>query len=228
MTTSSKPDASPTPAAQASAGDTNDASRFERLLADARAPFPASKKIHVEGALPGVRVPMREITLSNGGVVTVEDTSGPYTDPDAAIDIRRGLPAMRQAWVESRADTETVSQPRHATAVDDGLTDPARLAALRADAAGLQRTPRRARGSVAVTQMAYARRGIVTPEMEFVALRENGRLDWTREWLADAEREGRLQGDALGAAIPREITPEFVRDEVARGRAVIPANINHP
>lgn len=208
--TTSKPDASSSlPAAPES-----DAARFERLLAEARAPFPASQKIHVEGALPGVRVPMREITLSNGDRVTVEDTSGPYTDPDAAIDIRRGLPAMRSAWVESRADTETVAQPRHATAVDDGLTDPARLAALRAAAAGLQRTPRRARGGAAVTQMAYARRGIVTPEMEFVALRENGRRAWTREWLADAEREGRLKGDALGAAIPADITPEFVRDEV--------------
>lgn len=215
------------PASPATPAASDDA-RFERLLAEALTPFPASRKIHVDGALPGVRVPMREITLSNGGRVTVEDTSGPYTDPDAAIDIRRGLARMRQAWVESRADTETVAQPRHATAVDDGLTDPARLAALRADAAGLQRTPRRARGSVAVTQMAYARRGIVTPEMEFVALRENGRLEWTREWLADAEREGRLKGDALGATIPTEITPEFVRDEVARGRAVIPANINHP
>src|SRR5262249_35714725 len=102
------------------------------------------------------------------------------------------------------------------------------LAALRAQAAGLQRTPRRAKAGGNVTQMHYARRGIVTPEMEYVALRENQRLEWTQAYMADAAREKRLAGNSFGASIPKIVTPECVRDEVARGRAIIPANINHP
>lgn len=204
--------------------------KFSQLLAQAREPFPASRKVWVPGGLhPGVRVPMREVRLTNGETVTLYDTSGPYTDPQAAIDVRRGLPALRQPWIEARGDTQ-VYEGRAAQAVDDGLRDEAheRLQVLRAQAAGLQRQPRRARAGGNVTQMHYARRGIVTPEMEFVAIRENGRREWMREHLTDAEREARLRGHPLGARLPDEITPEFVRDEVARGRAIIPANINHP
>ncbi|MCX7659073.1 MAG: phosphomethylpyrimidine synthase ThiC [Caldimonas manganoxidans] len=204
--------------------------KFAQWLAQAREPFPASRKVWVSGQLhPTVRVPMREVQLTNGETVTLYDTSGPYTDPQALIDVRRGLPALRQPWIEARGDTQTY-EGRVAQAVDDGLRDAAheRLQTLRAQAAGLQRRPRRARAGRNVTQMHYARRGIVTPEMEFVAIRENGRREWMREHLADAQREARLRGQPLGACLPELITPEFVRDEVARGRAIIPANINHP
>ncbi|WP_284619201.1 phosphomethylpyrimidine synthase ThiC [Aquabacterium humicola] len=203
---------------------------FDALLAASREPFPASRKVHVDGALPGVRVPMREVALSNGETVTLYDCSGPYTDPDAVIDIRAGLGAPRAAWIEARGDTEAYAG-RAPQAADDGLRNPtqaARLAALQAEAATLRRTPRRAKAGANVTQMHYARRGIVTPEMEYVALRENGRREWAEAYANDAERERRLAGDARGAAIPRVITPEWLRDEVARGRAIIPANINHP
>ena len=191
-------------------------------------PFPASRKVFVHGERPGVRVPMREIALENGERISVCDTSGPYTDPDVAIDVTRGLPPLRAGWLSARGGTEP--QPARARSpLDDGRRpDDARLAALHAEAAGLQRTPLRAKGGANVTQMHYARRGIVTPEMEFVALRENGRREWTREYLADAAREARLAPYAWGAQMPQAITPEFVRDEVARGRAIIPANINHP
>lgn len=206
------------------------ASRFAALLADARAPFPGSHKTHLPGALPGVAVPLREITLTNGERVSVYDTSGPYTDPAASIDVRRGLAPVRAGWIAARGDCEPYAG-RDVTAEDDGrrggAIDP-RLAELRVQAAGLQRTPQRARTGANVTQMHYARRGIVTPEMEFVALRENGRREWLREHLSDATRESRLAGNALGTRMPEVITPEFVRSEVARGRAVIPANINHP
>jgi phosphomethylpyrimidine synthase len=207
---------------------------LHETLARAREPFLASRKVYVEGPLTGVRVPLREITLSNGERVTVDDTSGPCTDPNIPFDVRQGLPAMRAAWIESRGDTEPYSaRPRSAR--DDGArheagTDPTAdpLARLHAEAAALQRTPRRARSGANVSQMHYARRGIITPEMEFVAIRENDRREWTREYLSDNDREQRLAGNALGTRMPAEITPEFVRDEVARGRAIIPANINHP
>ena len=204
---------------------------FVERLALARSPFAGSRKLHVEGSRPDLRVPMRAIELSNGETVVLPDTSGPYTDAAVDIDVRRGLPDVRGAWIAERGDTEA-TEPRPTRAVDDGLRDDARLAALHAAAAGLRREPRRARAgrtsSGNVTQMHYARRGIVTPEMEYVAIRENGRREWTEAYLADAEREHRLRPDPLGASIPPVITPEFVRDEVARGRAIIPANINHP
>ncbi len=200
-------------------------------LALSREPFPASRKIHVPGTLPGVNVPMREIALTNGERVVVYDTSGPYSEPTAAIDVTRGLPDVRGAWIAARGDTETYTG-RTRQALDDGVKhearDAARIEALRASAAGLQRTPRRARSGMNVTQMHYARRGIVTPEMEYVAVRENGKRGWMADYLADAGREARLRGHPMGARIPETITPEFVRDEVARGRAIIPANINHP
>ncbi len=195
-------------------------------------PFPASRKIYLEGSRPDLRVPLREVSLTNGETVALYDTSGPYTDPAAAIDVRSGLPDVRGGWIRDRADTEAVAG-RVPQAVDDGVrsahagTD-AHLAALREAASGLQRTPRRARPGANVTQMHYARRGIVTPEMEFIALRENGKREWMREYLSDPEREQRLRGNPMGATLPEIITPEFVRDEVARGRAIIPANINHP
>jgi len=176
-------------------------------------PLPNSCKVYV-GPL---RVPMREITQSGGNPpIVVYDNSGPYTDPDARIDIRRGLPALREPWISARADTEVLAGPSSEYG-RKRLADP-KLAELRFD---LKRRPRRAhlpRGCV--TQMHYARRGIITPEMEFIALRENPRLI---DALAAQHR-----GEAYGAQIPREVTPEFVRAEVARGRAIIPANINHP
>ncbi len=209
--------------------------QFQQLLALTREPFPGSRKVHVPGTQAGIQVPMREIALTNGEAVTVYDTSGPYTDPLAQIDVRRGLPGVRSDWIAARGDTETYAG-RNRVALDDGgkheTLENARIEALRAQAAALQRQPRRVRGGIGgggnVTQMHYARRGIVTPEMEYVALRENGKREWMRDYLGDAEREARLKGNAMGARIPEVYTPEFVRDEVARGRAIIPANINHP
>ncbi len=200
-----------------------------------REPLPASRKVYVQGSHDGVRVPMREVSLTNGETVTLYDCSGPYTDPNVTIDVTKGLPPVREAAVVARGDTELYTG-RSIQAVDDGLKPDERhderMAALRAAASGLQRQPRRAKAGANVTQMHYARKGIITPEMEFVALRENQRRldlaeDWRSKYGVDAEREARLRGNPMGAMIPREITPEFVRDEVARGRAIIPANINH-
>jgi phosphomethylpyrimidine synthase len=204
-----------------------------------REPLPASRKVYVTGSHEGqdsnIRVPMREVTLTNGEAVTLYDCSGPYTDPAVQIDVTKGLPPVREAAVVARGDTETY-EGRSLQAVDDGLKPEERhderMAALRKAAEGLQRTPRRAKPGRNVTQMHYARQGIITPEMEFVAVRENQRRievaeDWRAKYSVDAEREARLRGNSMGAAIPQIITPEFVRDEVARGRAIIPANINH-
>ena len=208
---------------------------LDELTRLTREPLPASRKVYVEGSHAGVRVPMREVSLTNGESVTLYDCSGPYTDPNVSIDVTKGLPPVREAAVIARGDTEQY-EGRSIQAVDDGLKPDERhderMAALRAAAAGLQRTPRRAKAGANVTQMHYARKGIITPEMEFVALRENQRRldlaeDWRSKYGVDAEREARLRGNPMGAVIPREITPEFVRDEVARGRAIIPANINH-
>ncbi|QTX22752.1 phosphomethylpyrimidine synthase ThiC [Comamonas aquatica] len=201
------------------------------MLAQSRQPFPASTKSYLSGAIhPDLRVPVRDIALTNGEQVSVYDTSGPYTDPTAHIDVRQGLASVRGAWIEARRDSEFyVGRPR--VALDDGGKrgeEDARVAQLRAEAAALQRQPRRAKSGQNVTQMHYAKRGIITPEMEYVALRENGRREWMAQYQQDAAREARLAGNSLGAAIPKIITPEFVRDEVARGRAIIPANINHP
>jgi len=203
--------------------------KLAQFITLTREPLPASRKIYVPGARPDVRVPMREITQSNGETVVVYDTSGPYTDPQAEIDVRRGLPALRAGWIAERGDTETYAG-RSRAALDDGVKggEGDALAALRAQAAGLQRTPRRAKVGANVSQMHYARRGIVTPEMEYVAIRENQQREWMAPYLSNAEREQRLAGNSFGASIPKVVTPEFVRDEVARGRAIIPANINHP
>jgi phosphomethylpyrimidine synthase len=205
--------------------------KLEQLLTLTREPFPASTKVYVAGSRADIRVPMRNIALTNGETVTVYDTSGPYTDPTVAIDVRQGLAPVRAGWIEARGDTEPYTG-RQRVALDDGgkndERDGSRIEQLRAQAASLQRAPRRAKAGANVSQMHYARQGIVTPEMEYIAIRENGKREWMREYLQDAEREARLKGNAMGARIPEIITPEFVRDEVARGRAVIPANINHP
>jgi len=174
--------------------------------------LPSSRKVHV-GPL---RVPMREITQSAGNPpLTVYDTSGPYTDPAARIDIRKGLSPLRQAWIEARGDTVQLDGPTSEYG-QRRLADP-KLAELRFD---LQRKPRRGKN---VSQMHYARKGIVTPEMEFIAVRENQRMEG---FAAELRRQH--PGQSFGASLRELITPEFVRDEVARGRAIIPANINHP
>ncbi len=187
-------------------------------------PFPASRKVHAHGRMfPEIRVPMREISLTDGSTFTVYDTSGPYTDPDVPIDVTRGLPAVRGTWIEERGDTGPYDG-RRAKPEDNGYTG----AATREEThPGLARKPRRARAGGNVTQMHYARRGIITPEMEYVAIRENMKLRHL-EQNGNREREQRLAGHGFGARIPNEITAEFVREEVARGRAIIPANINHP
>jgi phosphomethylpyrimidine synthase len=194
-------------------------------------PLPQSRKVYLQGSQPDIRVPMREISQSDtpasmGAEVNppiyVYDTSGPYTDPAVKIDIRSGLTPLRERWVEERGDTEVLSAPASAYG-RQRLADP-KLAEMRFD---LKRQPRCGKAGANVTQMHYARRGIVTPEMEFVAIRENQRC----EHLSKQHRElltRQHPGQNLGAFLPGHVTPELVRDEVARGRAIIPANINHP
>ena len=199
----------------------------EEAQADAMAlaPFPNSRKIYEQGRRDDLRVPMREISLSptvlgdetrNNPPFYAYDTSGPYTDPQAPIDIRSGLPCLRTAWIEERGDTQLLAGMTSSfgrARLADGKLDTLRFPA--------PPTPRAAQSGACVTQMGYARRGIITPEMEFVALRENMRID-------EAAAQSAHRGQSFGAAIPHRVTPEFVRDEVARGRAIIPANINHP
>ncbi len=199
-----------------------------RLDSALRRPFAGSRKIYVRGSRDDIRVPMREIALSptrtsqgleENESVVVYDTSGPYTDPDVEIDLRRGLPALREGWIEERGDSERLA---------DWSSEYGRRRSTDPSLAGLRyehlRLPRRALPGRNVSQMHYARQGIVTPEMEYVAIRENMR----REAIRDAGLLAQHAGQSWGAAIPDEITPEFVRDEIARGRAILPANINHP
>ncbi|MBU1237059.1 MAG: phosphomethylpyrimidine synthase ThiC [Gammaproteobacteria bacterium] len=186
-------------------------------------PLPNSKKIYVTGSRPDIRVPMREISQTPTAdepnpPIYVYDCSGPYTDPAVKIDIRAGLPALRAGWIAERQDTEAL--PGLSSDYGRSREADAELAGLRFD---LKRKPLRAKPGMNVTQMHYARRGIITPEMEYIAIRENQRLDLLPEVIRRQHR-----GESFGAAIPKEITPEFVRSEVARGRAIIPANINHP
>jgi len=190
-------------------------------------PLPQSSKIYVDGSRPDIRVPMRAISQSDTPAsfgfeknppIFVYDTSGPYTDPAARIDIRDGLPALRACWIEERGDCETLPGPSSRFGIER-LDDP-KLSELRFN---LRRKPRRAKSGMNVSQMHYARRGRVTPEMEFVAIRENQRRDLLGEQVTRQHA-----GHSFGASLPAVITPEFVRDEVARGRAIIPANINHP
>jgi len=191
-------------------------------------PFPSSTKIYLQGSRNDLRVPMRQIdqspTQTNDGPVDnppiyVYDTSGPYTDPQVEIDLTEGLPLLRAPWIEERNDCEPLS----------GLSsDYGRQRLLDAETAHLRfpnlRNPRRAKPGANVTQMHYARRDIITPEMEFIAIRENQNLQAMRETYGQRIH----QGQSFGANLPDEITPEFVRQEVAAGRAIIPSNINHP
>ena len=185
-------------------------------------PIRGSRKVHVASPTgSGIRVAMREIDLdphSGEPSVRVYDTSGPYTDPDATIDIARGLPELRAAWIRARGDVEEVTQ-REVRPEDNGQLGPDRSGGVPAFP-NVRKTVLRAKPGANVSQMHYARRGIVTPEMEYVATREN----LGRERLAEYVRDGQ----DWGASIPDYVTPEFVRDEVARGRAIIPSNINHP
>ena len=203
-------------------------SKTARVDPESVQPFPSSRKVYRTGSRPDLNVPFREIALadthSSQGVVRndsvyVYDTSGPYTDPDARIDIRRGLPPLRARWIDERGDTELldgVSSEYGRSRQSDSKLEPLRFAHLH--------TPRRARPGANVTQMHYARQGIVTPEMEFIAIREN----CMREAYREEVRRLRHPGMGFGANLPEEVTPEFVRDEVAAGRAIIPSNINHP
>ena len=202
------------------------------LSAAATRPFPNSRKVYLTGSRPDLRAPLREITQqptpSGAGIeanppIPVYDSSGPYTDPTATIDLLAGLPSVRAAWIEERGDTELLTGPTSAYG-RTRAADPA-LASLRFEHL---RVPRRAKSGANVSQMHYARRGIITPEMEFVALRESLRLQELRADPRYARLLRQHRGQSFGAAIPEEITPEFVRAEVARGRAIIPANINHP
>ncbi|HET9750543.1 MAG TPA: phosphomethylpyrimidine synthase ThiC [Casimicrobiaceae bacterium] len=205
--------------------------RDAKVDAAAVSPLPASRKIYVQGSRDDLRVPMREIAQTEtpasfgaekNPALAVYDTSGPYTDPAARIDIRQGLPALRARWIDERDDTRTLDGPT--SAYGRARLADAQLAGLRFD---LHRPPRRAKPGANVTQMHYARRGIVTPEMEFIAIRENQLRERTLASLPEIVRR-QHPGQSFGASIPATITPEFVRDEVARGRAIIPSNINHP
>ncbi|MDM7945057.1 MAG: phosphomethylpyrimidine synthase ThiC [Oceanibaculum nanhaiense] len=185
-------------------------------------PLPASRKIHVPGSLfPDIRVALREIDLepsSGEAPVRVYDTSGPYSDPAASINIARGLPALRRPWIEARGDVEAY-EGRDIKPEDDGLKPGEAAKVAMFDRADIR--PLRGKPGKAVTQLAYARAGIVTPEMEYIAVRENLGRERLKEQAA-------RDGESFGAAIPDYVTPDFVREEVARGRAIIPANINHP
>jgi phosphomethylpyrimidine synthase len=190
-------------------------------------PLPNSRKVYVQGSRPDLLVPMREISqaetpASMGAEINppiyVYDCSGPYTDPAVKIDIRAGLAALREGWIAERGDTETLSKLTSEYG-QQRLNDP-ELAEMRFD---LKRAPRRAKSGKNVSQMHYARAGIITPEMEYIAIRENQR----REGLSGMMLK-QHPGENFGASMPKQITPEFVRSEVAVGRAIIPLNINHP
>ena len=189
--------------------------------------FENSKKVYMEGSTPDIQVPFREISISdtpsefgaekNAPVLTY-DTSGPYTDPKSKIDIKNGLIPLRNKWIEDRKDTEQLQGPS-STFGKKRKTDPS-LEDMRFN---LRRNPKKALAGKNVSQMHYAKKGIITPEMEFIAIRENQR----REGISDV-LQTQHPGENHGATIPEKITAEFVRDEVAKGRAIIPANINHP
>jgi phosphomethylpyrimidine synthase len=190
-------------------------------------PLPNSRKIYVEGSRPDIRVPMREISQADtpdgmgaevNAPIYVYDCSGPYTDPAVKIDIRSGLAAMREAWIVERDDTEIL--PKLTSDYGQKRLEDPELAEMRFN---LSRAPRRAKVGKNVTQMHYARQGIVTPEMEYIAIRENQKVDGMNEMMLRQH-----PGENFGNSMPKKITPEFVRDEVAAGRAVITANINHP
>jgi phosphomethylpyrimidine synthase len=205
-----------------------------KLSAEVTQPFSNSSKIYVQGSRADIRVPMREIVQSpthnldgseaeQNPPITVYDTSGPFTDPAVEVNLMKGMPDVRSAWIAERDDTERLSGPTSEFGTQR-QSDP-ELAHLRFEHI---RAPRRAKAGANVSQMHYARKGIITPEMEFVAIRENQRLDELRQ---DSRYEKLLRqhpGENFGANLPEDITAEFVREEVASGRAIIPANINHP
>ena len=188
-------------------------------------PFPNSKKVYAKGSRDDINVPMRQIKLTDtigdlaekNDPIHVYDTSGPYTDPTKTISYRDGIDSVRSNWIEERGDTEVldgVSSSFSNERLNNKELDELRFEHLRA--------PRKAKKGKNVTQMHYARQGIITPEMEFIAIRENCL------WQEYQDQVGQHEGESFGASIPKVITPEFVRDEVARGRAIIPNNINHP
>ncbi len=190
-----------------------------------RDPLPASRKVYVTSTdNEHLKVPMRQIALTDGSAVTVYDTSGPYTDSNAAIDVHTGLPDVRSAWINDRDDTE-LYEGRKIKPIDNGHTN--ELQAFAYFNEQLQRQPRRAKPGKNVTQLHYARRGIITPEMEYIAIRENQAREALHNEFTTDERNARLAGHSWGANL-QPITAEFVRSEVAAGRAIIPANINHP
>jgi phosphomethylpyrimidine synthase len=203
-----------------------------RLSAELTRPFPASRKIYLQGRRADIRVGMREISqqdtpamfgAESNPPVLVYDNSGPYTDPDAKIDLVAGLPAMRVPWLRERPDTETLAGPTSAFGA-------ARLADEKTRHLRFQhhRPPLRARAGSIVTQMHYARQGVITPEMEYVAIRENLGREALKAGHAGKAMPAQHPGQSFGAAIPAFVTPEFVRDEIARGRAILPNNVNHP
>ena len=206
----------------------NPRTRAAELAAEMTTPLPGSEKIYVKGSRDDIRVPMRRIsqddTPSLFGAASnpdmyVYDTSGPYTDPNVVIDVTMGVNPIRKAWIEERNDT--VELGSLTSEYGQRRRENRSLDALRFDHL---RVPLRARSGMRVTQMHYARKGMITPEMEFIAIRENQKLEAFR----NTELWKQHPGESFGAGIPEEITPEFVRSEVARGRAIIPANINHP
>src|SRR5437588_2550567 len=220
----------------------------DQLSAEVR--WPNSERVYVEGETPDVRVPLREVALNatrqaNGATeenppVRVYDTSGPWGDPAVKCDEREGLPALRREWIVGRADVEEYTG-RDVKPEDDGYltAGAAEFAQMKTKGRleyfpGLRRAPLRAKSGRRVTQMHYARRGIITPEMEFIALRENMGREMALHAMREHTRADRSslfhqhRGESFGAQIPEFVTPEFVRDEVARGRAIIPANVNHP
>ena len=195
-------------------------------------PFPNSTKVFVQGSRPDIRVPMREIAQAatpasfgeeENPPIIVYDTSGPFTDPEKQIDLLKGMPDVRTPWIEDRADTELLAGPTSEYGTER-QNDP-KLAHLRFEHI---RAPRRAIAGKNVSQMHYARQGIITPEMEYVAIRENAKLDEIRKDPRYKKLLKQHPGENFGANLPEEITPEFVRKEIAEGRAIIPANINHP
>src|SRR3989440_48308 len=237
-----------------SASEPISATQLETQNSELKTALPNSRRIYVEGEQPGVRVPFREIDqnptrnfkneLEDNPPVRVYDTSGPYGDPSNRTDVREGLPQLRRDWIVLRGDVEEY-EGRSLQSIDDGYltfaaAQTAREKGRLEDFPTLRRTPLRAKKGACVTQMHYAKRGIITPEMEFIAIRENLGRAWVRRPPACSEESTpgarvprdslnhQHKGQSFGASIPSYVTPEFVRDEVARGRAIIPANINHP
>ena len=207
-------------------------SRTSKLSEEVTKPLPQSKKIYVQGSLHNIRVGMREVECSDtptsfgaeqNPAIPIYDTSGPLTDPSVTVDLARGLPALRKSWIEQRGDTEVLdelSSDYGRARTQDPNTEHMRFA--------VSRPPKKALAGHNVTQMHYAKKGIITPEMEYVAIRESLRLQELQEDPRYRKLLRQHQGQSFGASLPAQITPEFVRAEVARGRAIIPNNINHP